>query len=194
MNTQKINFWQEKYTSNNIGWDIGSISTPLKEYFDQLKDKNIKILIPGAGNAYEAEYLHKLGFKNVHVIDWAKTALDGLAKRVADFPKKHLHQVDFFEHEGNYDLIIEQTFFCAISVNLRKQYVSKMKSLLKPNGKLVGLLFNKALNTEHPPFGGSKAEYTNLFNESFDIKTMENATNSIEPRKGSELFIKLIVK
>ena len=53
------------------GWDIGGPSTPLVKYFDQLADKQRKILIPGAGNAYEAEYLWAQGFSNVHVLDIA---------------------------------------------------------------------------------------------------------------------------
>ena len=50
-------FWEAKYTHKLTRWDIGYISTPLKLYFDQLTNKNISILIPGAGNGYEAEYL-----------------------------------------------------------------------------------------------------------------------------------------
>ena len=50
-------YWEEKYAKNSTGWNIGYISTPIKEYIDQLQNKSIKILIPGAGNSYEAEYL-----------------------------------------------------------------------------------------------------------------------------------------
>ncbi|MDX1544111.1 MAG: SAM-dependent methyltransferase, partial [Christiangramia sp.] len=45
-------FWSTRYRDNRTGWDIGYISTPLKEYIDQLEDKELKILIPGAGNSY----------------------------------------------------------------------------------------------------------------------------------------------
>ena len=48
--------WNERYENQDTAWDIGHISTPLKEYFEQLENKNIKILIPGCGNAYEAAY------------------------------------------------------------------------------------------------------------------------------------------
>jgi hypothetical protein len=50
-------YWEEKFIKNETGWDIGYVSTPLKEYFDQLTNKDLKILIPGSGNGYEAEYL-----------------------------------------------------------------------------------------------------------------------------------------
>ena len=48
------NSWNERYISKNTGWDAGKITQPLKEYFDQLNSKNIKILIPGCGNSHEA--------------------------------------------------------------------------------------------------------------------------------------------
>lgn len=189
MNNLDALFWEKKYTDESTGWDIGAVSTPLKTYFDQLTNKNISILIPGAGNAYEAEYLHKLGFDNVHIIDWAQSALNNIKLRVPSFPKEHLFQVDFFAHECTYDLIIEQTFFCAISPALRKQYVNKMYEMLKPNGKLVGVLFNIQLNDNHPPFGGCKEDYLSLFEEKFHIKMMDTAYNSITPRQNNELFI-----
>ena len=56
------NYWNERYLKNDFGWDLGTISPPLKEYFDQIKNKNLSILIPGAGNSYEAEYLVNNGF------------------------------------------------------------------------------------------------------------------------------------
>lgn len=189
MDTQNIEFWEKKYVKSETGWDIGSISLPIKEYVDQLTNKDLKILIPGAGNSYEAEYLHNQGFKNVIVIDWAKTALANIKDRVPSFATYNLISDDFFKHNASYDLIIEQTFFCAINPDLRKKYIEKMDSLLNPKGKLVGLLFNIPLNTEHPPFGGSKSEYLPMFEKKFKVKMMDVAYNSIEPRKNNELFI-----
>jgi hypothetical protein len=54
-------YWDQKYQNQETGWDIGTISEPLKCYIDQLEDKNIRILIPGCGNAYEAKYLIEKG-------------------------------------------------------------------------------------------------------------------------------------
>ncbi|MFT5618794.1 MAG: hypothetical protein ACI85I_002029 [Arenicella sp.] len=113
-------YWQSRYENQQIQWDIGTISTPLKVYFDQLQNKELKILIPGAGNAHEAEYLHNLGFKNVFVVDLAEEPLGNLKARVPSFPKQHLIHSNFFDLENQkFDLIVEQTFFCALNPNLR---------------------------------------------------------------------------
>ena len=183
--------WNERYLKQDIGWDIGYISTPLKEYFDQLENKNIKILIPGCGNAYEAEYLHQLGFNNVFLIDWAQKALDDFIKRTPEFPIEQVICGDFFKHQGQYDLIIEQTFFCAITPDLREDYVIQMKKLLAENGKLIGLLFNDKLYSNRPPFGGKKSDYLPLFSKHFKQAQMVKAYNSIPARQGRELFIKI---
>ena len=111
-------FWNEKYESNNTGWDIGSVSNPLKAYIDQLTNTNLKILIPGAGNAYEAEYLWHNGFKNVFVIDLSEKALQNLNQRIPDFPKAQMIQGNFFDLKMSFDLILEQTFY-AITMCLK---------------------------------------------------------------------------
>lgn len=181
-------YWEAKYEQQKTGWDIGYISTPIKEYIDQLKDKTLKILIPGGGNSYEAEYLLNSGFKNVNVLDIAVQPLKNLQKRIPNFPKNQLIQQDFFEHSKTYDLIIEQTFFCALDPVLREKYANKMFDLLNPKGKLIGVLFDFELTNEGPPFGGSLIEYIQLFYAKFEIKILEKCYNSIKPRKGKELF------
>ncbi len=187
-------FWTERYELNESGWDIGHISTPLKTYIDQLTNKNLKILIPGGGNSYEAEYLFKKGFDHVFVVDLSKIPLENIKKRCVNFPTAQLLHQNFFELDMQFDLIIEQTFFCALNPSLRNDYAKKMHQLLHPRGKLVGLLFDAELNKDHPPFGGDKEEYKTYFSPYFEIKRMERSYNSIEKRAGRELFITLLRK
>lgn len=187
-------FWENRYFSGTIGWDLGDVSPPIKSYIDQLTNKELRILIPGGGNSYEAEYLHNQGFKDVTVIDLAKPPLENILERTPDFPEENLIQADFFEFDKKVDLVIEQTFFCAINPDLRKKYVEKMHSILKEKGRIVGLLFNAPLNDDKPPFGGDINEYNKLFQDKFDIKTMESAHNSIDSRAGREVFINFIKK
>lgn len=191
MNQFNKEFWTNRYQNNETGWDLGAPSTPLKEYIDKLKDKNLSILIPGAGNAYEAEYLFNKGFKNVTVIDISSEPLKNIQKRLPDFPKENLIFGDFFDHNKQYDLILEQTFFCALDPSLREKYVEQMRKLLKPTGKLVGVVFTAPLNTEMPPFAATKEEYLALFSPKFNLKVFDTCYNSIKPREGRELFIDL---
>ncbi|MDD3437438.1 MAG: hypothetical protein PHC64_09840 [Candidatus Gastranaerophilales bacterium] len=181
-------YWENKYHEKATGWDIGYASTPLVDYFNQLINKKLRILIPGGGNCYEAEYLLEQGFENVFVIDIAEQPLKNLKARFPNFPDSHLIYDDFFNHQKKYDLIVEQTFFCALDPVLRQKYADKMNDLLAEKGKLTGLLFDFELTEEGPPFGGSETEYLQLFSEKFTIKKLERCYNSIKPRAGRELF------
>lgn len=181
-------YWTDLYKKNEAAWDAGSITTPLKTYVDQLTDKSIKILIPGAGNGHEAEYLFTNGFKNVFVLDISDVPIENIRKRVPAFPPDQLITGDFFKHTETYDLIIEQTFFCALDRSLQKKYAQKMQDLLKRGGSLVGVLFIDPLNNVEPPFALPKEEYQHLFQPYFKIQTLETCYNSIKPRQGRELF------
>ena len=183
-------YWDSRYSTADTGWDIGAPSTPLKEFLNQLSDRDARILIPGGGRAYEAEYAHGLGFRNVFVIDLTSAPYVDLLVRCPTFPKEHLLIGDFFAHEGQYDLILEQTFFCAIHPDMRERYAAHMHELLAPGGRLVGVLFNDALNTDKPPFGGTQAAYAPIFQQHFDDVSMEPCVNSIPPRAGRELWLR----
>lgn len=187
-------YWSKRYRNKNTGWDIGYLSTPIKEYADQLKNKDLEILIPGSGNSYEAEYLFKSGFKNVFVCDIAREPLENLKNRLPEFPEEQLIEADFFEMDRKFDLILEQTFFCAIPVKMRPAYARKSADLLRPGGRIAGLLFNFELTQNGPPFGGSKQEYLTYFSEHFKIDILEPCYNSIPPRQGNELFFKFTKK
>jgi thiopurine S-methyltransferase len=179
-------YWNERYRNGYTGWDIGQASRPLKEYIDQLTDKHIRILIPGCGNGYEAEYLHERGFKNVTVADISLEAVTLLRKRLPE-EIQIVHQ-DFFKLHQTFDLILEQTFFCAIHPSLRKAYVEKMYELLAPGGTLAGVWFNRTFEGG-PPFGGNLEEYLNLFSVTFNIQVATECYNSIPPRAGTEVFM-----
>ncbi|WP_435979148.1 methyltransferase domain-containing protein [Psychrobacter sp. DM4] len=198
-NVNQPEFWQQRYESGSIQWDMGQVSPPLKAYIDQLPEstKDQRILVPGAGNAYEVGYLHEQGFTNVVLVDFAPAPIKDFAKRYPDFPAEHSICADFFElspKDYQFDWILEQTFFCAINPSRRDEYVEQMAALLKPNGKLIGLLFNVDFGRDEPPFGGTLKEYQKRFAPYFNIDVMETSTNSHPARQGSELFMSLQAK
>jgi SAM-dependent methyltransferase len=180
-------YWDNQYLANATGWDLGEVSPPIKMYIDTIENKDAKILIPGCGNTYEAEYLLQLGFTNVTVIDIAPTLVENLKQKFANNKNITIVLGDFFEHHSNYDCIIEQTFFCALPPAMRQRYVWKMHQLLSDHGKLIGLLFNREFEVS-PPFGGNLKEYEQLFYKAFAFNSISLAGNSIPSRANTELF------
>jgi len=189
MNKTDQAYWDNRYLQDNTPWDIGYAAPPLLEYFDQVNDKEKDILIPGCGNGYEAVQLLDQGFVNTEVIDISPEAIENLKSRLIPEYHEQLIVGDYFNLKKKYDIVVEQTFFCALHPSERENYVKKTHELLKDDGKLMGVMFNIPLNTEHPPYGGHEDEYKKLFQPYFDIEIMETAHNSIKPRLGNELFI-----
>ncbi len=183
-------YWHERYATNDTPWDIGYASPPLIHYAEQLP-KDTRILIPGAGRAYEAIHLHRAGYTDVYLCDWAEPAFAYLREHAPDFPEAHRLVQDFFQLEPAYDLLLEQTFFCALHPSQRPDYVRKAHELLYPGGRLAGVLFAQPFPFEGPPYGGTAEEYRQLFEPLFSIHQLEIAQASIKPRAGRELFIEL---
>ncbi|QHL86170.1 methyltransferase domain-containing protein [Nibribacter ruber] len=185
-------YWSSRYQQKETGWDAGFITAPLETYINQLENKDLSILIPGCGHGHEAEFLHRQGFPQVYLMDFAPEPLERFKSRNPNFPADHLLQQDFFQHTAlTFDLILEQTFFCALPRNRRPDYARKMFDLLKPGGKLVGVLFSEEFSTPGPPYGGTPQEYQAYFEPYFTFKVFEPCYNSIPPRAGREWFMVL---
>ncbi|MEO9210385.1 MAG: methyltransferase domain-containing protein [Ginsengibacter sp.] len=180
-------YWDNRYITQNTGWDMHQVSPPLKTYIDGLTNLEIAILIPGCGNAYEAAYLLQKGFTNVTLIDFSKVVTDRLREQYKDQPIRIVTE-DFFTHEGEYDLILEQTFFCAVDNAHKIPYVKKCHQLLNKGGKIAGVLFNKKIVGEEPPYITSDEETKAYFSPYFLINKYEACTNSIAPRLGTEAY------
>lgn len=187
-------YWNDRYHACETAWDLGEVSPPLKAYIDQLSSKDLAILIPGCGNSYEAAYLLQQGFTNVTLIDIAPSLVETLQQKFAGNPSVKVVLGDFFEHQGQYDLILEQTFFCALAPALRQAYADKMFELLNPGAKLVGVLFDREFEQHGPPFGGSRSNYRPIFEQKFEFKVFDDCYNSFHKRSGSELFFILSPK
>lgn len=183
------NYWNQRYLDDDTPWDVGNVSRPMKVIIDELKEKSLRILVPGAGSGHEVAYLQSKGFKNVFVCEWSERAASILRETLADFPSSNILVEDFFELSGTYDLILEQTFFCALPRNIRLKYVEKASELLETGGAIRGVLFASEFPFEGPPFGGTIAEYQQLFQAKFRLDKLDVCQNSIPQRIGNELEI-----
>ncbi len=181
-------FWDQRWQEGQTGWDIGNIAPAMREYIDGHISPTSSILIPGCGSAHEAAYMLNRGYSDIHLLDISPTACSRLQKEFEGQPVT-VHCYDFFEHQGSYDHVMEQTFFCAIDPSLRERYVEHVATLLEDGGSVFGLLFDVDFEKKGPPFGGSRTDYIPLFQKYFEEVNIEATDKSIEPRQGTEVFL-----
>jgi len=191
------NDWQRHYDEKDLGWDLGQVAPP----FMNLLESNVitpgKTLVPGCGRGHEVVYLAENGF-DVTAVDYSIGAVDYL-RQVVQQRKLNIEvlHIDFFDlnstHDGIYDLLIEQTFFCAISPNERTLYVTTVARLLKSGGMLAGLFYNTD-KEGGPPFNTTEEDIIKHFSELFEIRDLARAKNSAIQRKDKEFLVILVKK
>ena len=186
-------FWNQRYEEGSTGWDLGAVSPVFKELLQHENRRDSKVLIPGAGNAYEADYLLELGYQHITIADWSERVCGQLKQKYAGRREVHIACIDFFQLQPSFDLILEQTFFCALDPALRPAYVNKMANLLPTGGVLTGVLFDRDFDGG-PPFGGRAADYAELFTPHFLTDIWEPCRCSVLPRAGTELMFRIIKK
>ena len=96
-------------------------------------------------------------------------------------------------HDGVYDLVLEQTFFCAIAPRQRQDYVRNVTRILKPGGMLVGLFYNTD-KEGGPPYNTTREDIEVNFAKNFKIQELHKTTLSAEQRKDKEWLGILIKK
>ena len=186
-------FWEDIYLENDTGWDLKGV-TP---FFDSISNDLIqgKVCILGCGRGYDAIMFAEKGF-DVTAVDFAPTPISELNKlAIQKSVIITTVQDDIFslveKFPDTFDYVIEQTCFCAIDPNRRKEYERLVRTILKPGGKLVGLWFplDKSQEEGGPPFGTTIYEVKSIFNSGWKIEKENFPSQSVEPRKGREKLI-----
>lgn len=194
MNTKKLSqeYWDARHRLGDTPWDIGYAAPALVHYFTSQDLHNKKILIPGAGLGHEAQWLAEhFPDSQITVLDISPSLIDYLENEWDAYSHIQLVCGDFFEHQGQYDFIMEQTFFCALNPELREKYFQKMNELLVPGGRLAGLWFHCDFDQQGPPFGGNAEDYLKECRPYFTEFYVDFRPESIAPRKEREVFMEL---
>jgi methyl halide transferase len=189
--------WQRHYDEGDLGWDLGQVAPPFIRLFESKSILPGKTLVPGCGRGHEVIYLAENGFE-VTAVDYSLGAVNHLKSTVQERKLKcEVLHMNFFEldvvHNETYDLLIEQTFFCAISPEQRSSYVATVARALKQGGMLAGLFYH----TEEeggPPFNTTREDILKYFSDSFEIRQLSKAENSAEQRKNKEWLAILVKK
>ena len=187
-------FWEKCYQSGDMGWDLGS-PTPIFDHWIKSQAYPLSICVLGAGNGWDALNFAEKGHI-ITAVDFAESAIENMnvfmKKRGVHINIIHSDIFDLgklFSH--NFDIVLEYTCFCAIDPAKRMDYIRMTHEILKPYGKLVGLLFpiDKDLNDDGPPYGVDLDTTIDLFSQYFTLDTKEISNLSVKSRYGREIFV-----
>lgn len=178
-------FWDSRYESSRKPWDLGEVPDSLNQYIGSNTGKG-SVLIPGCGTGYEVRAFHEAGY-NVTALDFSPAAVNEAQKYLGSLGNKVIIG-DFFTHKfrmASFDIIYERTFLCSFPPRLWIDYVNRVASLLKPNGKLVGI-FVYGHEEEPPPYCLTSSDSLNLFGKFFDLEEDKEIKNSLPLFQGME--------
>jgi len=188
--------WQRHYDENDLGWDLGQVAPTFVSLLESNTISPCKTLVPGCGRGHEVIFLAENGF-DVTAVDYSIGAFNHLNSTILErkLNNSKVLNLDFFQldstHDGLYDLLIEQTFFCAISPFQRPLYVETVTRVLKKGGMIAGLFYHTG-QEGGPPFNTTQDHIIKHFSGSFEIRELVRAKNSAEKRKDKEWLAILI--
>ena len=190
---EKSEFWEDLYLSDDATWDLKGV-TPIFESISKEINPG-KICILGCGKGYDAVMFAKKKFE-VTAVDFAPSAVKYIKKLAKDSKVEiHVLKKNIFNLSNDYynqfNYVIEQTCFCAINPNMRKNYEQLASNLLVKGGKLIGLWFplDKDISEGGPAWATSIEEVKKIFSDGWVIEREELSPLSIKPRKGREKLI-----
>ena len=174
----KKDFWEERYLTGKMPWDIGQAAPAFIKYFNYKGGfTSGKVCVLGCGLGHDAFYIANLKDYNLQVygFDFSENAIKycNNIKEKESLKNISFYQVDFFEllndknWKNYFDFVIEHTSLAAIDPNRRKEYVDLIKYLLKGGGKLIGLFFIRPKELGGPPYGIQVEEVRKLFKDGF---------------------------
>jgi SAM-dependent methyltransferase len=185
-------FWDARYASGETPWDFRGVPTTLQAF---LKTSNAgSVLIPGCGSGYEVRAFDQTGWE-VMAIDFSSVAVNRARSELGELVNRVV-QDDFFKHDfgsQRFDLIYERTFLCALPPDLWTTYVTRVRQLLRPSGKLAGI-FLYGGQGEPPPYPLTPAKATELFGKNFSLIKTVPVTDSLPLFAGNERWQEWTIK
>jgi SAM-dependent methyltransferase len=151
----RLGFWNNKYAASHTPWDLGEVSAPVRRLVEAHFPPEARVLVPGCGRGYEVIWLERLGYQ-VTAVDFAEEPIRYLREQAERHGvRPEIMQEDIFllpiHFNGSFDVILEQTCFCAIDPSLYGEYERMAHRMLKPGGRLLGV-FMEVKGMDGPPY------------------------------------------
>jgi SAM-dependent methyltransferase len=190
----RVEFWEARWREGQTGWDLGQASPPFEALLEGPDPPAPgRLAVVGCGRGHDALLFARRGFEAIG-FDFAPSAVAAARALAAEQGVAARFEVaDFFElprqWAGQFDCVIENSFFTAIAPTRRAEYADVVAALLRPGGELIGL-FRDHDRPDGPPYGTSESELRRLLAGAFEVVAVGPAPRSHERRQGEELLVR----
>jgi SAM-dependent methyltransferase len=190
----RVDFWEARWREGQTGWDLGAASPPFEALLEGPDAPPPgRVAVVGCGRGHDALLFARRGFEAVG-FDFAPTAVAAARALAAEQGVAARFEVaDFFalpdQWAGQFDYVLENSFFTAIPPARRAEYAAVVAALLRHGGELIGL-FRDHDRPDGPPHGTSEPELRRLLAPDFDSLAIGPAPRSHERRQGEELLVR----
>ena len=182
--------WENLYKSQSVEtmpWYNERFDSDLERELDQRKivANCKKFLDLGTGPATQAIWLAKRGF-NVIGSDLAEAAISRARRIYANERNVNFIVDDILNTKlksNEFDYIFDRGCFHVLLSRDRKEYINKIKKILKDNGILFLKCFSDKEPMQQGPYKFSQDEIRDLFSESFKIDSIRETVyqGSLDP-------------
>ncbi len=153
-------FWETRFQERRTPWERGGLNPAFLEWRASGTLAPCRVLVPGAGKSPEPAAFLAAGF-DVVTLDLAESAvLDQRARLGAQRAVRA--DVTLWQPDAPFDAIYDQTCLCALSPPLWPAYEARLRTWLRPGGRLF-ILFMQTGREGGPPFDCPLPEMRNLF-------------------------------
>jgi methyl halide transferase len=138
-----LDFWEKRFTAGTTPWDRGAPGPQLLRWLDDgTIGPGLRVAVPGCGSGHDVALLARAG-RLATGIDYAPAALALARQRLAS---EGLHaelvqaDVTSWQPAAPFDLIYEQTCWCALHPDRWSAYAAQLHRWIRPGGQLLLML------------------------------------------------------
>lgn len=134
-------FWQERFETQQTGWDRGGPNPQLMAWLEQGQLEPCRILVPGCGQGWEVVELARRGF-TVTGIDYTEAAVARARTLCAENGvRAEIVHADVLTYMPStpVDAVYEQTCLCALHPDHWSRYATQLHAWLRAGGQLFAL-------------------------------------------------------
>jgi len=175
-------FWHDKWAKNQIGFHLEDVNPLLINFWSHLSPlRDEKVLVPLCGKSEDLIWLASkhdsvtgaelsdIAVRALfaeHFYTPTVTKLDG-EQTLYQFDELSVYSGDFFTAPlAEYELIYDRAALVALPEEMRKEYVERVKALLKPSGRILLVTLDYIQDEmSGPPFSVPESEVRSLFSE-----------------------------